>query len=216
MTKDTSGIYMITSPNGKSYIGRAINLKNRLNKYKNNHNNEQPLIYNAIKKYGYDNMKITILWQTEIKKDNTNEILNQLESLYILKHNTFTPNGYNLTTGGDACKLSEATKLKVGLKSKEHHANVTSENRENRYKNFRDAGVNTRYKKGSKRTKEQIDFLNNCKYKRINQYSKDNLFIKEWDSIKQAADELKLDRTSISHNLIGNSKTSYGYIWKYK
>ena len=29
------GIYMITSPSGKSYIGRSLNLKERLNKYKN-------------------------------------------------------------------------------------------------------------------------------------------------------------------------------------
>ena len=30
-----SGIYKITSPNGRVYIGQSINLKNRENQYKN-------------------------------------------------------------------------------------------------------------------------------------------------------------------------------------
>ena len=29
------GIYKLTSPSGKSYIGRSLNLKQRLSKYKN-------------------------------------------------------------------------------------------------------------------------------------------------------------------------------------
>lgn len=55
------GIYMITSPSGKSYIGRSLNLEERLNKYKNLLCSDQQYIYHAILKYGWDNMKVTIL-----------------------------------------------------------------------------------------------------------------------------------------------------------
>ena len=49
------GIYMITSPSGKSYIGRSLNLKERLNKYKNLLCSEQQGIYrNRIGKFRQD------------------------------------------------------------------------------------------------------------------------------------------------------------------
>lgn len=67
------GIYMITSPSGKSYIGRSLNLKERLNKYKNLLCSEQQGVYHAILKYGWENMMVTILYKewysiTEVSK----------------------------------------------------------------------------------------------------------------------------------------------------
>jgi hypothetical protein len=50
----------------------------------------------------------------------------------------------------------------------------------------------------------------------ILQFSKDMNFIKEFGSITDAAEETKIGRTAINNNLKGLSKTSGGYIWKYK
>lgn len=52
--------------------------------------------YYAIQKYGWDNFEHLIL------NDNlTQEEAKQLESYYIKLYNTLSPNGYNLTLGGD-------------------------------------------------------------------------------------------------------------------
>jgi len=57
---------------------------------------------------------------------------------------------------------------------------------------------------------------NTSTYKPIIQYSLDGKFIKEWCSTKSVCEELGFNNSSISSNLIGRSKTSNGFIWKYK
>ncbi len=54
-------IYRITSPNTYVYVGQTINLKNRLQKYKSLCCKPQPIIYNSIVKYGWDNHILEIL-----------------------------------------------------------------------------------------------------------------------------------------------------------
>lgn len=63
----------------------------------------------------------------------------------------------------------------------------------------------------------------NCKYKkrhrsskRILQYSKDNIFIKAWDSMTQAAEELGLQISHISSTCNGKRNYCGGFIWKYE
>jgi group I intron endonuclease len=52
----TSGIYKITSPNGKVYIGESFSLKDRCKYYLNpNRIKKQRGIYNSIMKYGIEN-----------------------------------------------------------------------------------------------------------------------------------------------------------------
>lgn len=46
------GIYKLTSPSGKSYVGQSINIEKRLNRYRIMQCNGQPGIFRAIKKYG--------------------------------------------------------------------------------------------------------------------------------------------------------------------
>lgn len=50
----------------------------------------------------------------------------------------------------------------------------------------------------------------------IIQYDKKNNFIKEYKSATEAARTLNLKNAPISNCLNGRSKTSYGFIWKYK
>jgi group I intron endonuclease len=59
---EESGIYMITSPTNKIYIGEAINLKVRCGYYLNkNRIKRQRKIFNSLSKYGEESHKITIL-----------------------------------------------------------------------------------------------------------------------------------------------------------
>ncbi len=48
----------------------------------------------------------------------------------------------------------------------------------------------------------------------INCLSKDGIFIKKYDTIKEASDELKISVSSISNCLSGRSKSANGYLWQ--
>lgn len=55
----------------------------------------------------------------------------------------------------------------------------------------------------------------NKRSRKVNQYDKDGNFIKSWDSIKEAAIELKMHTQNIIACCQGRYATSHGYIWKY-
>jgi hypothetical protein len=60
--------------------------------------------------------------------------------------------------------------------------------------------------KANKETKSRI----------ILQFAINNKFIKEWESISEASRKLNIIRTSINNSLNYWSKTSGGFIWRYK
>ena len=72
------GIYKITSPSGKTYIGQSTNIYTTwLYRYKNIEGcKRQPKIYNSLKKYGYETHKF------EIIEECTLEQLNERETYY--------------------------------------------------------------------------------------------------------------------------------------
>jgi group I intron endonuclease len=84
--------------NGKLYIGKtkkclAIRKKEHLFSAKKEVNT---VFYKAIRKYGEENFQFT-----EIISCDSNEKLNAWERLYIDFYDSKTPNGYNMTNGGD-------------------------------------------------------------------------------------------------------------------
>ncbi len=106
MSKVISGIiYKVTNnTNGKSYIGQTIDKLSRRKsghkcrfksgKYKNS------ILYLAFEKFGWENFSWSV-----IDECGTKEELDRLEKLYIENLNTKSPNGYNLTDGGDGGTL---------------------------------------------------------------------------------------------------------------
>ena len=97
----TGYIYKHTSPSGKSYIGKSLAIKGkRWKEHVNAAYDEKYKEYNyplqqAIRKYGEDTFEHEIL-----EDDVPEELLSELEVLYIEKHNTFY-DGYNQTKGGE-------------------------------------------------------------------------------------------------------------------
>lgn len=71
------GIYKITSPTGKIYIGQSINIYKRWKSYKKLRCESQPKIYNSLKKHGVYNHQFEI-----IHISNKNDLSN-LELYYI-------------------------------------------------------------------------------------------------------------------------------------
>lgn len=191
------GIYMITSPSGKSYIGRSLNLGERLNKYKNLLCSDQQYIYHAILKYGWDNMKVTILYSEE-RNELSNDTLNKLEEKFIEKFNTLIPNGYNLKTGGNQPKLSEETKnrmsvAKLGKRFSEEHKKKLS----------------------LAQNKKENKIKKSLTHRRsVIQLSVSGEFIKEWYSLTEASESLNISRSSI-YQSCKKGYTAHGYKWKY-
>lgn len=104
-------IYKITNCiNQKSYIGLTINdAETRFKKHKSMiYSNGCSALYEAFKKYGVENFII----ETICFSSNKKELMN-LEKHYISELNTLSPNGYNLTSGGENCKVTDETKKKI-------------------------------------------------------------------------------------------------------
>lgn len=75
-----TGIYKITSPTGKVYIGSSIKISKRKNSYKNIRCKEQPKIYSSLKKYGWEKHVFEVIHQ--LPDDVHGDILDTYEILY--------------------------------------------------------------------------------------------------------------------------------------
>src|ERR1035437_5610059 len=100
-------IYKITNKiNGKTYIGQTIrDFNERISEHKRCDKNGCPMLYKAIRKYGYENFKFEIICRA-----SSLEELDRREEFCIRIFNTLVPNGYNLTSGGRNSKPSEYAK----------------------------------------------------------------------------------------------------------
>lgn len=68
------GIYKITSPSGKVYIGQSIDIKRRFTTYKLNKNNvKQPRLYGSFKNHGVKNHLFEIIEECKIQELNNRE-----------------------------------------------------------------------------------------------------------------------------------------------
>jgi group I intron endonuclease len=102
-------IYILTFPNGKEYVGQTTNLKSR---YKTHCKKSRSVVDKAIKKYGWDNIRV-------IELECQDELLDKVEIETIKLKNSLVPNGYNIESGGfSGKKLSEETKRKISEKNK--------------------------------------------------------------------------------------------------
>ena len=64
-----SGIYKLTSPSGKCYIGQSTDMVQRILKYKRLQCKSQIKLYNAIQKYGFENFKRETLFTYEYTEE---------------------------------------------------------------------------------------------------------------------------------------------------
>lgn len=209
-------VYRHTAPNGKVYIGITCRRPQARwgatgNKYKNNKH-----FYNAIQKYGWNNIKHEILF------DGLSESQAEAyEKLFIFAHNSSDRRyGYNKTLGGEHGKMSAQTnaensqrgKLLIGDKNpffgKKHSEETKEHLKEIRLKNPNRFEL---AKRAAKKSKEKIQ-------KRVAQYDLTGHFIAEYDSFYDAACAVTGGTTGGNHIgavCAGKRKTAYGYIWKY-
>lgn len=114
-------VYMHTCPNGKKYIGiTSQSPERRWQKGKGYAYGSNPYFYNAIEKYGWENIEHTILF-----RNLTKEEAEQKEIELIKEHKTSQREyGYNIDLGGSSCgKHSEEYKRRMSNMQKEIWAN---------------------------------------------------------------------------------------------
>lgn len=206
-----SGIYTITNlVNNKIYVGSSIECEKRgkghFTALKNNkHSN--PYLQASYNKHGEKNFKF--------------EILEKHDEKYLLSFENYWGHmldswnrkiGYNIRfINPDKNRLSsfpEETRLKMsqarlGIKlSDEVKLSMKNKWWDKRKDYFIPSGLGKfgRY---------------SCARKKILQFDKSMVFIKEWECIKEAAEYYSLVPSSISTALI-TKRPSMGFIWKYK
>jgi len=89
-----TGIYKITNPKGKIYIGQTSNWNKRLRYYKTFQCKGQIKLYNSLRKYGPEDHKF------EIIEECSTDLLNEREIYWIKKYDSLGKNGMNLKEGG--------------------------------------------------------------------------------------------------------------------
>ena len=94
------GIYKITSPTGKIYIGESTNIYDRYLKYRRGACKDQPKIYNSLSKYGF------VQHIFEIIEECNKEDLNTRERYWQEFYNVTGKNGLN-------CSLTKTYDLKM-------------------------------------------------------------------------------------------------------
>lgn len=85
------GIYKITSPSNKIYVGQSINIEKRFKSYSKLHCYQQYKLYNSLKKYGYKQHIFEILEECTIEQ------LNIKERYWQDYYDVLSKNGLNLT-----------------------------------------------------------------------------------------------------------------------
>lgn len=162
------GIYKITSPSGKIYIGQSVNILSRINKYKNAKCITQPIILKSILKYGWENHVFEIVCECEQFE------LNERERYYQDKFDCIGKNGLNCMLTNTTTKSGKARqetidkltgrKLPESTREKMRNKKLSEETRKKISQSNTGRKVSEETKRkisqsnsGKKRTQEYID-----------------------------------------------------------
>ena len=205
------GIYKITSPSGKIYIGQSVDIKERKRRYKQLNCLKQHGIYNSLKKYGFENHIFEIIEECSI------ELLNERERYWqdyyeVLKY------GLNcvLTNTNDLPrKYSEESRIKIGdanrgtKRSKEFCENLRIKNT-----GFK---MTDEAKKSISEAKKGHKCYENL-WKKIIKLDLNGNFIDKFRTAKEAS--MSINKLNGSNCICacarGEQLTAYGFKWKYE
>jgi hypothetical protein len=184
------GIYKITSPSGKIYIGQSINIIIRWKKYKSLDCKTQIKLYRSLKKHGVENHIF------EIIEECFEDQLNEREIYWGLYFNVLNEDGLVLRLGKSRGRWSEEVKQKMRKPKSEE----------------------TKLKMRKPKSKYTIEseILRRRFQKPLLQYDLNGNFIKEWSSGTEVKQILKINSSNIPACCRGKKKTVGGFIWKYK
>jgi group I intron endonuclease len=118
------GIYKITNPKRKIYIGQSIHIEKRFDQYKYNITSQQTKLYNSLKKYGYENHIFEIIEECSLEFLNEKETYWKQHYLNLFKNNWSKVLFHDLYDLGGGPKSEETIK-----KMKKFQSNRTTEHK---------------------------------------------------------------------------------------
>lgn len=204
-----TGIYKITSPSGKVYIGQSWNIKVRWNHYFN-YDLRQRLLRHSFLKYSVNNHIFDVV--CELPNDVHQKTLDIYEQLYMDFYRLAGLLLLNLKEAGSTGKLSVETKQKMSI-SRIGNKNTLGRKLTQEQKDNISIKLKDRIFSDDHRLKLK---LNNQKTRTITQYSLAGLFIRNWESITHASIILKIVASSISRVCSKKLLSAGGFIWEYK
>jgi len=183
------GVYKITSPNNRVYIGSSSDITNRFSYYRNGHCKTQWILKRSFDKYGIDNHKFEIL---EICEP---EIRLKRERYYGEIHKS----------------ISDFGGLNLKLPSYEDLPPVYSQELRNK---FSEIAKNRKY---SEDTIRKFSIAKKGKYLNgLHHMAKIVLNVETgiyYECIKEAAKSININRSTLSMQLTGKNKNSTSFIY---
>lgn len=228
-------IYMYTFPNGKRYIGKTNRTMNQRQGAGFNRYTRCRLLWNAIQKYGIENVTQEVLYEDDI----TDTYAARLEQLSILLFKTNCNRfrdpvyGYNLTDGGEGVKgwkpsperrqqLAEQMR-EIGIRRIGTHPSEITRQK------LREAKLGTKRGPMSEETRRKISESNRERSRTEETYNRRSKAMKKrvrvldvvsghetvYDSVTAVADAFNVSLPRVSTWLSGSRKPPEGYSFYY-
>lgn len=212
-------IYKITNPSNKIYIGKTYDLRKRINAHKCTVKyGKNIILHNSIRKYGWDNHILEVLEEVE------DALMDEREIFWISELKSYcyeNPNGLNMTKGGDGQRSTwmHKTELRKFFSQK-----------------FSGEGNPFYGKKHSEETRGKLSEIAKIRNKlsgrripewgaekgreivmvKILQYTINNQFVKEFESVTEAAKENNVTASMVTAVCRNRRKSTGGFVFKYK
>lgn len=192
-------VYVITSPEGKKYVGMTMHKP----EYRWNNGNgyfQNERFYADIKKYGWENFKKEVVF-TNLSKEEACAKERMLISRLKTQDDKY---GYNIEMGGCPTRLAEQTKQKMSIahegldRSAEYRKHISES------------------KKGMKNGMYGMKGALNPRSRKVMAINDNEKLI--FDGISDASRVLNLSKNAfknISACCMGKRRSAYGYIWRY-
>jgi group I intron endonuclease len=210
-----TGIYKITSPTNKVYIGQSINIEQRWKKYKDWVNHNQPKISRSILKYGYDKHIFEIIEECNIEELDERELYWKQYYINLLGWENIL---FCQLKDGKGGFRSEETKRKMSISNMGRVFSEESKLKMKTSRNKRTISKETGQKISQSKKGIRIDSIftperNNKLKKPIMQFNLEGELVAEYSSYVEAR---KITGIKMTEALRGKTKTAGGFIWKKK
>ena len=213
-------IYKITNPNNKIYIGKTYCLRKRINGHKSHSKKGfKHILYNSIRKYGWDLHKLEVIEEIE------DGLMNEREMYWIEKFNTYyqsNPQGMNMTLGGEGQRSSwikdtKRRKEQSEKFSKEGNPFYGKKHSEETRKIMSKSASERNLKDGRKVPEWGVEKGRKKVMRPVLCYNSNGEFIKEYESATAAALSCGLSKASqVCEVCSGKRTNASGFVFRYK
>lgn len=219
-------VYKHTFPNGKVYVG--ITKQKPEDRWRHDgvgympKNNNCSRIWNAIQKYGWENVEHEIL----IENLTEHEAKEKEKFFIALCKSNDKKFGYNISPGGETNEMSAETRKKLSDARKGKNYGMVGENApfygmhhtDEAKRKISEAFAGENHPlygtHRSEETKEKILVSNMVRCTPISQYDLSGNFIASYRSIREASRKTGINRSCIAAALNGSQKTAGKCVWR--